>query len=191
MLSGAVGFESQFFRAFLGEKQRVRIDAQVCVKNAGCTTSVVSLPQSCERRHKSLGGHHYPPVKSLSLPLNNPVGPQAWRGFSLFLADLASTHPAQILPFPTLSRYLFSTSCERPKPRVRKMTPLQIKGLPNFPDRQFFRALLGQTVVRKKREDESLRALGQTASKTAQGPCVWIAEKVPGFASKTALFLSK
>jgi hypothetical protein len=115
MLSGSTGFKSQFLLAFLGEKQRVKFDAQVCEKDAGRTSSVVNLPQSCERWHKSLGGHHYPPVKSLSLPVNNPVGPQAWRGFSLFLADLAFTHAAQILPISALSRSLFSTSCERLK----------------------------------------------------------------------------
>ena len=115
MLSGSTGFKSQFLLAFLGEKQRVKFDAQVCEKDAGRITSVVNLPQSWGRGCKSLGGHHYPLVKSLSLPLNNPVGPQAWRGFSLFLADLAFTHAAQILPISALSRSLFSTSCERLK----------------------------------------------------------------------------
>jgi len=91
------------FPDFLREKQRVRVVDQVCAntphlfalgfrKQPHLPASVVNHPQSCELGHKSRYGHHYPLVKSLSLPLNNPVGPQAWRGFSLFLADLVSVH---------------------------------------------------------------------------------------------------
>jgi len=89
--------------------------------------------------------------------LKNPVGPQAWRGFSLFLVDLASSHFARLSPFLALSRSLFSICCERAKSRVRKISPLQIKGLAKFWDRQFFRASLGQSTVWKNGKAESLR----------------------------------
>jgi hypothetical protein len=112
--------------------------------------------------------------------LNNPVGPQAWRGFSLFLADLAPTHPAQILQFPALSRSLFSTSCERAESRVRKVNPLQIKDLAKIWDRQFFRASLEQTAIRKNREDERLRILAASGIENGRRVSRAIDETVPG-----------
>ena len=112
---------------------------------------------ACGRGFKSRQLHHYPPVKSLSLPLNNPVGPQAWRGFSLLLADLASIHSSHPYPFPALSRSLFSTSCEPVKSVVRKMLPLIIKDLGNYWDKQFFLASQGQCQIERERNHVSLR----------------------------------
>lgn len=144
------------------------------------------MPQTCLRACKSgfeprsALHHHYPSVKSLSLPLNNPVGPQAWRGFSLCLADLGPTHPAQILQFPALSRSLFSTSCELAESRVRKTNPLQIKDLAKIWDRQFFRVSLEQTAVRKKREDKRLRILAASGIENGRRVSRAIDETVPG-----------
>ena len=106
--------------------------------NRGQTPETFLTCCKSEFEPRSAVHHHYPLVKSLSLPLNYPVGPQAWRGFSLFLADLVLTHSDQLSPFPSVFRSLFSTSCERAKSVVRKMSPLKIKGLAKFWDRQFF-----------------------------------------------------
>jgi hypothetical protein len=113
----------------LGEKQRVRIDAQVCEADHQISASVVGRLQSCERRHKSLSGHHYTPVKSLSLPLNNPVGPQAWRGFSLLLADFVLPDAPRFTQDLSCFVLSFSVSCELEKSRVHKMTLIEIKDL--------------------------------------------------------------
>jgi len=103
------------------------------------------------RGFKSRQLHHYPMVTSLSLPLNNPVGPQAWRGFSLYLADLASRRVDRIPRFLAVFPSLFSTSCERAKLQVHKISPLQIKGLAHFWNDHFFRASLERCPTERKK----------------------------------------
>jgi hypothetical protein len=106
------------FSDFLREKQRVGVVDQVCVNTPHSfalgfrnqphlPASVVNHPQSCERGHKSRYGHHKPSAKILSLHLINPAWPQAWRGSSLFLADLVSDRRPGFCQF-LLSLALFS-----------------------------------------------------------------------------------
>ena len=105
------------FPDFLREKQRVRVVDQVCAntphlfalgfrKQPHLPASVVNHPQSCELGHKSRYGHHKPSAKILSLHLNNPVGPQAWRGFHFFLRTWCPSTAPVFSGFCSLSPFL-------------------------------------------------------------------------------------
>ena len=60
--------------------------------------SEINAIHACGLKFKFHRHHHKPSAKSLSLLLNNPVGPRATRGFSLFLADLGFHCPARFSP---------------------------------------------------------------------------------------------
>ncbi|NKA67778.1 hypothetical protein GO288_01552 [Ralstonia solanacearum] len=77
---------------------------------------------------------------SLCTPIN-PARPQAWRGFSLLLADLAPTFRGRFRAFSPPFPLSFSLPRGRAKPKVRKAKSQKISDLGNAPDPGFFSSI--------------------------------------------------
>ena len=95
--------------------------------------------------------HHQSQLQRAALctPIN-PARPQAWRGFSLLLADLAPTFRGRFLAFFPLFPLSFSARCGRAKPKVRKAKSLKISDLGNTPNPEIFPRTGGRIKIRER-----------------------------------------
>ena len=88
-------------------------------------------------RTRSTTHHHYNLQRhSLCISIN-PVRPQAWRGFSLLLADFATHSRACFGPFTPVFPLSFSALCKRANGQVRKaeffkINTLRIMAIPDL-----------------------------------------------------------
>ncbi len=86
---------------------------------------------------------------SLCTPIN-PARPQAWRGFSLLLADLAPTLGGRFRTFFPLFPLSFSARCGRAERQVRKAKSLKISDLGNTPNPEIFPRTGGRIKIRER-----------------------------------------
>lgn len=104
--------------------------------------------------------------RPLCIPIN-PARPQAWRGFSLLLADLAPTFRGRFRAFFPLFPLSFSARCGRAKRQVRKAKSLKISDLGNTSNPEIF-PRTGRRI--KIRERESHLKSAQSHAFSPHGP---------------------
>ncbi len=106
--------------------------------------------------------------RPLCMPIS-PARPQAWRGFSLLLADLAVTLGGRFRAFSPLFPLSFSTPCGRAKRQVRKAKSLKISDLGNTSDPEIFSGI-GRRIKIRERESPLKSAQPYAFSPHAPSP---------------------
>ncbi len=104
----------------------------------------------------------------LCIPIS-PARPQAWRGFSLLLADLAPTRRGRFPAFSPLFPLSFSAPCGRAKRQVRKAKSIKISALGNTSDPEIFPGI-GRRIKIRERESHLKSAQPHAFSPHAPSP---------------------